>query len=402
MTRRHVDTAMVGRAGDRRLLVNRCRRMRAPEPGRPALRRLLLPALLPALLAAICFAAAPAAADQCIECHLALDDETLTPPASGFDDDVHSHAEVSCAGCHGGDPTSDDAEVAMDPARGFVGIPEPSAIPSLCGRCHGDESFMRRFAPSLPTDQEAKYWTSGHGEALAAGVNEAATCVSCHGVHGIRPANDPGSPTYPTNLPRTCNRCHGDADLMARFDLPSDVMADFAGSVHGVALLEESDLGAPACNDCHGSHGAQPPGITSIHYVCGTCHLHNRELFEQSPHAPAFAEAEIKECDYCHGHHAIEEPTDAMLGLGDSAVCGDCHDTSDAGGQVALRLATMVDSLRTLQEEAGSLIHDAEQRGMPVEEAVYELGEGHENLVKMRTEIHAFAVDAVEDDFRSG
>ena len=48
--------------------------------------------------------------------------------------------------------------------------------------------------------------------------------------------------------------------------------ADYQKSVHYAALTKGNDLSAPTCNDCHGNHGAAPPGVGSVANVCGTCH----------------------------------------------------------------------------------------------------------------------------------
>ena len=53
-------------------------------------------------------------------------------------------------------------------------------------------------------------------------------------------------------------------------------------SVHGQALLEKGDLTAPACNDCHGNHGAMPPGVDSVANACGTCHGKIANLFAET------------------------------------------------------------------------------------------------------------------------
>ncbi len=71
-------------------------------------------------------------------------------------------------------------------------------------------------------------------------------------------------------------------------------------------LLEKGDLSSPSCNDCHGNHGAVPPGVESISKVCGTCHVLNMELFEQSPHKKAFDENDYPECESCHGNHLVK------------------------------------------------------------------------------------------------
>jgi hypothetical protein len=38
-----------------------------------------------------------------------------------------------------------------------------------------------------------------------------AVCIDCHGVHGIRRANDPESSVFRENLLVTCQKCHPDA-----------------------------------------------------------------------------------------------------------------------------------------------------------------------------------------------
>ena len=149
---------------------------------------------------------------------------------------------------------------------------------------------MRHFNPSLRVDQLAEYRTSGHGKALARATRRVATCVSCHGAHGILPVKDARSPVYPTRIAETCNGCHGDAGLMAAHKLPSDVYAKYRRSVHFEALTKKGDLSAPTCNSCHGNHGAAPPQVASVANVCGTCHAIFAEQFKASPHWEAFAE----------------------------------------------------------------------------------------------------------------
>ena len=57
--------------------------------------------------------------DQCVVCHAELDEE-LAWPVEHFKTDVHLAAGLSCADCHGGDPTAEDAEESMDPKRGSM------------------------------------------------------------------------------------------------------------------------------------------------------------------------------------------------------------------------------------------------------------------------------------------
>ncbi len=337
------------------------------------------------------------AADQCIECHKALDDERLAAPARGFAADVHNREGLGCAACHGGDPTAEDPEVAMDPARGFRGAPTRREIPRFCGSCHADASFIKRFDPNLPTDQWPQYRTSVHGRRVASGDTNAAVCTSCHGVHGILPADDPRSPVYPTHVVDTCASCHGDAELMAKYGIPADQPAKYRRSVHYAALTEKSDLSAPTCNDCHGSHGATPPGVDSVSNVCGTCHLQNMEMFQKSPHGEAFPAMDLAACEACHGNHEIVRPSDALLGVEEGTVCGRCHEPDDPGGEAAVGIRAVLDKATLQIESAKEAVARAAAAGMLMEPAEVALEEAHQSLVQARAKVHLASVSAVAE-----
>ena len=70
--------------------------------------------------------------------------------------------------------------------------------------------------------------------------------------------------------------------------LPTSQLADYQKSVHYAALTRDNDLSAPTCNDCHGNHGAAPPGVGAVTNVCGTCHAVFAEKFATSVHAQIF------------------------------------------------------------------------------------------------------------------
>ena len=68
--------------------------------------------------------------------------------------------------------------------------------------------------------------------------------------------------------------------------LPTDQLANYQQSVHYAALTKGNDLSAPTCNDCHGNHGAAPPGAGSVVNVCGTCHaVFAREVCDERARA---------------------------------------------------------------------------------------------------------------------
>ena len=368
------------------------------------MRRLLAVAFLALGLAAAARADSPGtpASIGCVECHLALEDSRMTPPAKAFSDDVHARAGLTCAACHGGDPKSQDQEVAHDPRKGFRGKPTPLQIPALCGDCHADAARMRQFNPTLRVDQLSEYRTSGHGKKLLKGDPTVATCESCHGAHGVLPVKDSRSPVYPTRVAQTCNRCHGDGPLMAAHRLPSDVYARYAKSVHFEAMTKKGDLSAPTCNSCHGNHGAAPPQVASVANVCGTCHTIFADQFKNSPHREAFAEMGLPGCVTCHENHEIVHPTDAFLSDGAESKCASCH---EAGTKGAVAAAQMYADLRRLELETGearrSLRLEAEA-GMEVSRIEFDLTGAAEALTKARTDVHLFQASVVRKTTEEG
>ncbi|MFQ5525091.1 MAG: hypothetical protein ACE5GX_02410 [Thermoanaerobaculia bacterium] len=306
---------------------------------------------------------------SCVTCHGDPDlfEAEALATLESFRVDVHAEVGLSCHDCHGGNPSASvaddmfaakDDEFTLNPYRG---APVRTDVPRFCGHCHSDPSYMRRFRPDVRIDQEREYATSYHGIALAEGDASVATCIDCHGVHGVRRVSDPESPVYPTAVADTCSSCHSDAERMTGYTtsdgrpLPVNQHARWQQSVHAAAMIEREDLSAPTCNDCHGNHGASPPGLDSVTFVCGQCHGREAELFRESSkhegfelHNEYLAEAgdqgcpacheppepqvwvtgitHFGECTSCHENHGTVRPTVAMFGELPATPCVFCHE----------------------------------------------------------------------------
>jgi hypothetical protein len=338
-------------------------------------------------------AAAKAQDSSCITCHAALEGK-FAEPARLFSSDVHHHAGLSCADCHGGDP-KDMSMDAMSPAKGFRGVPKKGQIPEFCGRCHSDSNYMRRFNPGLRTDQLSQYLTSVHGKRLKQGDTKVAACVDCHGVHNILAVSDTRAPVYPTNVAKTCARCHADAATMKGYDIPTNQFALYEKSVHAQTLAG-GDTSAPTCTTCHGNHGATPPGVSSVANVCGTCHVMNEQLFDKSPHQAAFAKMGLPGCVQCHSNHEIVKPSDAWVGVGADSVCVTCHASGDPGYRSAQAMAQYLARLSLAIVRADTILDTAERAGMEVSEPKLEVSSAHEALVKARVDVHAFSAAEVQ------
>jgi hypothetical protein len=286
-----------------------------------------------------------------------------------------------------------------------MAVPARTRTPEICGRCHSNAEFMKRFNADIRVDQVDRYRTSVHGHLLLEeGDESAATCVDCHGSHKILPPTDEQSSVYPLKIPELCGRCHADPDHMAPYGIPTNQLEEYETSVHWRTASEGGDLSAPVCNDCHGNHGAAPPGYTTVGRVCAECHFQIGQYYAVSPHDTAFARLGLPACATCHENHAIMEGSDEVLGLGDDATCqgAGCHSTDDPGGRAAGVMHALIDSLRTEFEGADSLLLAAEHAGMQVSQAQFELNRARNALVEARAVIHTADLDSIASKIADG
>ena len=165
----------------------------------------------------------------CTSCH--------TEQTENLADGVHYTAlmdgnlrSASCVDCHG-------AHEVHPPSEPL------GAISSTCGDCH--------------TTTFALYETSVHGAALYDGDENAPTCISCHGVHGIQ---HPTTALFRNRSPQLCAECHADEELMAQYDISTNVFDSYLSDFHGttVSLFSQTAPDVPTnkavCYDCHGVH----------------------------------------------------------------------------------------------------------------------------------------------------
>jgi predicted CXXCH cytochrome family protein len=356
--------------------------------------------------AALTYAQAASEPNSCVACHATLQDQRLARPAALFSGpDVHRDKGFECIDCHGGNPTTADKTRAHDvsgreSAMAFRGKPAGQAVIATCARCHSDAELMRTYAPKQRVDQATEYAASIHGKRLATGDAKVATCASCHGAHGVRLVNDAKSPVFPTNVANTCAACHADATRMTGYkkddgsDLPTSQFAEYQKSVHYAALTKANDLSAPTCNDCHGNHGAAPPGVGSIANVCGTCHAVFAQKFALSVHQPIFD----KGCVECHSNHAVLKPSDAMLSADAHGVCQPCHngeDKTDKGAAAAGAMRADIERLKYGIDQTGALIARVKNAGIEVSDQQLALREAGTKLTLARTEMHGFVPERV-------
>jgi len=323
-----------------------------------------------------------ASAEGCAVCH--------GEQAVALARSVHADAGFACTTCHGGDPLASEAELAH--GGDFRPLTGPVASVTSCGECHADPERMR--VTGLRSDPLALYRTSRHGQALfESGDAQVATCADCHGSHAILHSSDPVSSVHPRNQAATCGACHADAERMEPYGLAHDVVERYADSVHSRAM-EQDRTASPSCSDCHGAHGALPPGVDQAAQVCGHCHGVPQADYERSAHVGLDPPVQ---CVTCHGDHGVlPASTEALAGPGPGSCVG-CHADAD---DPARRLATAMHAeLVELEESIADTVAAARRSGVGGGYLYDELGflsNARGILVRARTRTHATSMEELE------
>ncbi len=269
---------------------------------------------------------------QCNDCHTTIKDyphpDKIAPvecktchadQAAGLVGSVHADgAQHPCTSCHG------DAHsiFTKDDPRSNV---YPLNIPRTCGRCHGSASMASKHGLS---NVYPLYMDSIHGFALSKeGLLVAANCQSCHGSHHILSHTDPESPTYKTNIPKTCGTCH------------AGIANDYGMGIHGKAVAA-GNLKAPVCTDCHTAHAILQPTDSAFRMqstpICGSCHQDKLSTYRDTFHSQLGSlggYVETARCWDCHGAHDIRPASDPDSPVAPANLvktCGKCHAGANA------------------------------------------------------------------------
>jgi predicted CXXCH cytochrome family protein len=243
---------------------------------------------------------------ECETCH--------ADQASALQGSVHSSSkDHPCTSCHG---NAHEIFPKTD-ARSTV---YPLNVPKTCGTCHGNDGMARKHGlPSVYPN----YVDSIHGLALSKeGLLVAANCRSCHGSHQILSYNDPKSPTFKANIPKTCGTCHAKID------------ADYESGSHGHAIAN-GKMKAPVCTDCHTAHAILQPTEAAFRMqstpICGSCHKDKLSTYRDTFHSQLGSlggYVETARCWDCHGAHEIYPASDPRSPINKAnlvTTCGRCH-----------------------------------------------------------------------------
>ncbi len=197
------------------------------------------------------YADAQAIVEHCSKCHSEVGEGKFSPSGS-FHDSIHGEALFKkglsqgpvCSDCHGThamlSPSDPESPMSIQNAsttcgachQGVVEIystsihgqqlakgNEDAATCTSCHHSHGIERIGPEFlhdvvgeCSSCHLELGKSYKLSYHGKASQLGASDVAVCSSCHGAHDILPADNPKSRVATGNLIQTCGECHPDAN----------------------------------------------------------------------------------------------------------------------------------------------------------------------------------------------
>lgn len=239
--------------------------------------------------------------DYCLACHsqpgltmtfengdvlsVTIDPDALHGSVHGAD---NSWQALDCTDCHGRytyphDPPPVESEREYNLQRY-----------TICAKCH-DNHYERTL-------------DSVHGAAIEEGNLDAAVCTDCHGAHDTPTPNEPRE-----RISHTCQQCHSGI-----FDVYKD-------SVHGEALLIDSDPDVPVCIDCHGVHDIHDPTTDLARIrspqLCANCHA-DQELMSRHDLSTDVFDTYV--ADFHGTTVQLFDPEDPDAAI-NKAVCYDCH-----------------------------------------------------------------------------
>lgn len=254
--------------------------------------------------------------NSCLKCHekdniyKEVDGKKISLKVDRKELDGFEHKNITCVKCH--------SDVSTSLSR-----PCETAGRVNCDNCHAEVSNQ--------------YFSSGHGQAFFRKDENAPYCTDCHGSHKVQSRYDDSSPTYRTEIPNLCGKCHSkDNKAIEGKNLQEEnAYLDYSSSVHGKGLKEKGLTVTAVCTDCHTSHNmlkesdehssVNPKNLAS---TCAKCHKPITDEYLGSIHSYELSRPgkELPSCGDCHSAHLIPGGDQDEFMTEITHQCGSCHE----------------------------------------------------------------------------
>ena len=170
------------------------------------------------------------AEQNCLDCHA---DITKIPH-------LEHTKKVNCAQCHYlgnpiGTPQTERYKQYEESVHGKAAAAGNEKAP-ICQDCHGYHDVIKHTNPNSKLyklnisktcgrchlDIYSTFKESVHGQAIEANNVDSPACTDCHGEHTIRSPEDAESTVFPTNISKTCPKCHAAETLMEKYGVKAE------------------------------------------------------------------------------------------------------------------------------------------------------------------------------------
>ncbi len=275
----------------------------------------------------------------CTSCHTAHSVLPHTDPRSTI---AKANIAKTCTKCH-----ARIEDVHQKVIRGELWEKQPNLIPA-CVDCHQPHQVRRVFYSEGMADRDCQKCHENPALKSAGGVSMyvnvaelgrsrhvRTACVQCH--TGAQPSLDRPCKTVAPKV--DCSICH------------AAQVSQYNGSTHG-QLVAKGSPDAPACRDCHGTHGIMSRNdIDSRTYsrnvptLCAQCHRAGQkaavrytgkvvnpvEHYAESIHGKGLLEsgltvtANCADCHTAHGELPSKDPRSSVNRNNVAQTCGQCH-----------------------------------------------------------------------------
>ncbi len=191
-------------------------------------------------------------AATCVDCHSPHSQPVITDANNALLPEARLEIPQTCARCHNAiyeqykqsvhgaaltQENNKDVPTCID-CHGVHNIGDPTTAsfrlnsPQICAKCHTDPNIMDKYG--ISTQVVNTYVADFHGTTVTLfnktspdQVTNKPVCFDCHGVHDIKPVNDPVSGiAMKQNLLLVCQRCHTNANA----NFPSAWMSHYIPS----------------------------------------------------------------------------------------------------------------------------------------------------------------------------
>jgi len=201
----------------------------------------------------------------CAQCHTDIDGFPHSPLEARSARQARIQMNAACGACH------TQAQQQYSQGLHAAAQAEGRAEAAVCSDCHGAHEIrpiqsgasIPRICRRCHSEIYTAYAQSVHGKALIEeGNTDVPTCENCHDYHSNA---GPSKEGYHLFSPQLCAQCHADAELMAQYDIKTDVFDTYVADFHGttVTIFEQIAPGQqtnkPVCIDCHGVHSILSP-----------------------------------------------------------------------------------------------------------------------------------------------